>query len=235
MGRDLRFRTYAKPRTAANGVNRNHICNQMERARGSLAHTLEAGHRFVHTIPYRPSTDDLRDWKTSGDGGLNVGAAVVHRQPGAVPISAMTTLDDVASLAANEHYLAVVSTLRADGTIQSSVVNAGFLAHPSTGRQTLAFVTYGRVKLSNLRARPQVTVTFRHGLQWATVEGHPELAGPDDSQPWLAHADQLRLLLRDIFSAAGGRHDDWEEYDRVMAEQRRNRRTDRSVRIYSNA
>ena len=90
----------------------------------------------------------------------------------------MTTLDDLAGLAANEHYLAVVSTLRADGTIQSSVVNAWFLAHPSTGRQTLAFVTYGRVKLANLSARPQVTVTFRHGWQWATVEGRPELAGP---------------------------------------------------------
>jgi hypothetical protein len=34
----------------------------------------------------------------------------------------MTTLDDVAALAANEHHLAVVCTLRADGTIQSSVV-----------------------------------------------------------------------------------------------------------------
>ena len=147
----------------------------------------------------------------------------------------MTTLDHVQALAANEHYLAVVSTLRADGTIQSSVVNAGFLAHPSTGRQALAFVTYGRVKLANLRARPQVTVTFRHGWQWATVEGRPELAGPDDPQPWLADADQVRLLLRDVFTAAGGRHDDWEEYDRVMAEQRRTAVLIDPVRPYSNA
>jgi PPOX class probable F420-dependent enzyme len=147
----------------------------------------------------------------------------------------MVTLDDVERLAANEHHLAVVSTLRADGTIQSSVVNAGFLTHPSTGRQTLAFVTYGRVKLSNLRARPQATVTFRHGWQWASVEGRPELAGPDDSQTWLADADQLRLLLRDVFRAAGGRHDDWEEYDRVMAEQRRTAVLIDPVRTYSNA
>jgi PPOX class probable F420-dependent enzyme len=147
----------------------------------------------------------------------------------------MTTLVDVAALAAQEHHLAVVSTLRADGTIQSSVVNAGFLTHPSTGRQSLAFVTYGRVKLANLRARPQATVTFRYGWQWATVEGRTELAGPDDSPSWLAHADQLRLLLRDVFSAAGGRHDDWEEYDRVMAEQRRTAVLIDPLRTYSNA
>jgi PPOX class probable F420-dependent enzyme len=147
----------------------------------------------------------------------------------------MTTLDDVAALAANEQHLAVVSTSRADGTIQASVVNAGFLAHPSTGRQTLAFVTYGPVKLANLRARPQVTVTFRHGWQWATVEGRAGLAGPDDPQPWLADADHLRLLLRDIFTAAGGRHDDWDEYDRVMAEQRRTAVLIDPVRSYGSA
>ena len=146
----------------------------------------------------------------------------------------MTSLDDVAAIAADEHHLAVVSTLRADGTIQSSVVNAGVVAHPSTGRQTLACVTYGRVKLANLRARPQVTVTFRHGWQWATVEGRAELAGPDDPQPWLADADELRLLLRDVFTAAGGRHDDWAEYDRVMAEQRRTAVLIDPYRIYSN-
>src|SRR3712207_9052100 len=52
----------------------------------------------------------------------------------------MTSLDDVAALAADEHHLAVVSTLRADSTIQASVVNAGILAHPATGQPALAFV-----------------------------------------------------------------------------------------------
>jgi hypothetical protein len=28
-------------------------------------------------------------------------------------------------------------------------------------------------------------------------------------------------LLRDVFRAAGGSHDDWDEYDRVMANDRR--------------
>jgi hypothetical protein len=33
--------------------------------------------------------------------------------------------------------------------------------------------------------------------------------------------ERLRVLLRDIFIAAGGTHDDFDEYDRVMATDRR--------------
>jgi PPOX class probable F420-dependent enzyme len=146
----------------------------------------------------------------------------------------MTTLDEAVELGAAESGLAVVSTLRADGTIQASLVNAGKLPHPATGEPVLAFVTYGKVKLANLRARPQVTTTFRNGWQWATVEGRAELAGPDDAQPWLEGADQLRLLLREVFTAAGGTHDDWEEYDRVMAQQRRTAVLIAPSRVYSN-
>ncbi len=146
----------------------------------------------------------------------------------------MTTLDEAAALAAGESGLAVVSTLRADGTIQASLVNVGVLPHPATGERVLGFVTYGKVKLANLRSRPQVAITFRNGWQWATVEGAAELAGPEDSQPWLADAEKLRLLLREVFAAAGGEHDDWDEYDRVMAEQGRTVVLVAPTRVYSN-
>jgi PPOX class probable F420-dependent enzyme len=146
----------------------------------------------------------------------------------------VTSLQDAAALATREQGLVVVSTLRADGTIQSSVVIAGVLAHPATGRPVLAFVTYGAVKLANLRARPQLTATARSGWQWAAVEGRAELAGPDDPAPWLAGPDALRLLLREVFTAAGGRHDDWDEYDRTMAEQRRTAVLVEPTRVYSN-
>jgi PPOX class probable F420-dependent enzyme len=132
----------------------------------------------------------------------------------------MTTLAEAVALASEDQGLAVVSTLRADQTIQSSLVNAGMLDHPETGEPVLAFVTYGKVKLANLRVRPQLSVTFRKGWKWGTVEGKAQLAGPDDPQPWL-DTESLRLLLRQIFTAAGGTHDDWDEYDRVMAEQHR--------------
>jgi PPOX class probable F420-dependent enzyme len=145
----------------------------------------------------------------------------------------MPTLEEAAELARDDHGLAVVSTLRADATIQSTLVNAGVLAHPATSVPVLGFVTYGPVKLANLRARPQVSVTFRDGWQWATVEGRAELAGPADPQPWL-DPERLRLLLREIFTAAGGTHDDWDTYDRVMAEQGRTAVLVAPTRVYSN-
>jgi len=145
----------------------------------------------------------------------------------------MTTLQEAAALGRSEQGLAIVSTLRSDSTIQSSLVNVGVLDHPSTGVPVLAFVTYGKVKIANLRARPQVTTTFKNGWQWATVEGTGELAGPDDPQPWL-DPERLRLLLREVFAAAGGAHDDWDSYDRVMAEQRRAVVLATPTRVYSN-
>lgn len=145
----------------------------------------------------------------------------------------MTTLGEAVALAADESGLAIVSTVRGNGSVQASLVNVGALPHPVSGEEVLAFVTYGRVKLANLRARPATAVTFRDGWRWATVEGAAELAGPDDPQPWL-DADGLRQLLRDVFTAAGGRHDDWNEYDRVMAEQRRTIVLIAPTRVYSN-
>ncbi|OBB83484.1 pyridoxamine 5'-phosphate oxidase [Mycobacterium colombiense] len=146
----------------------------------------------------------------------------------------MTTLDEAVALAKAESGLAVISTVRADGTVQASLVNVGLLAHPANGQPVLGFTTYGRVKLANLRARPQLAVTFRNGWQWATVEGRAELAGPDDTRPWLTDADQLRLLLRDVFTAAGGTHDNWDEYDRVMAAEGRAVVLIAPTRVYSN-
>jgi PPOX class probable F420-dependent enzyme len=146
----------------------------------------------------------------------------------------MTTLRDAVALAAPDNGLAVVSTVRADATVQASLVNVGLLPHPATGEPALGFTTYGKVKLANLRARPQIAVTFRNGWQWATAEGRAELAGPDDARPWLKDADQLRLLLREVFTAAGGTHDNWDEYDRVMAKERRAVVLIAPTRVYSN-
>ena len=146
----------------------------------------------------------------------------------------MTTLDEAVALARADRGLAVVSTVRADTTIQASLVNAGIVPHPATGEPVLAFVTYGRVKLANLRARPAVTLTFRDGWQWASVEGRAELAGPNDQPTWLTSADQLRLLLREVFTACGGTHDNWDDYDRTMVEQGRVAVLVAPTRVYSN-
>jgi PPOX class probable F420-dependent enzyme len=145
----------------------------------------------------------------------------------------MTTLDDVVALARPDQFLAVVSTLRADGTIQSSLVNAGVLPHPVTGQQVVGLVTYGAIKLRNLRSRPQITLSWRSGWQWASVEGAAELIGPDDPHE-AVDPEHLRLLLREVFAAAGGTHDNWEAYDAEMATQHRTVVLVPPARIYSN-
>jgi PPOX class probable F420-dependent enzyme len=132
----------------------------------------------------------------------------------------MHSLDSFAAVARQVNYLAVVSTLRADQTIQSTLVNAGVLPDPFDGEPVLAFVTYGKVKLANLRARPQVAVTSVAGWRWATVEGRATIVGPDSPHDGV-DTERLRVLLREVFEAAGGTHDDWDEYDRVMRAERR--------------
>jgi PPOX class probable F420-dependent enzyme len=147
----------------------------------------------------------------------------------------MTDVADFAALVPGDHGLCVVSTLRAAGTIQSSVVNAGVLGHPLTGALVVAFTTRaGTAKLVNLRARPRATVVIRSGWQWAAAEGPAEIAGPDDPLDGFDPA-RLPALLREVFTAAGGTHDDWPTYDRVMAQERRAAVLVAPERVYSNA
>jgi hypothetical protein len=74
----------------------------------------------------------------------------------------------------------IVATLRGDGTIQSSLVNAGIVPHPATGESTLA---------------------FRH-----------------------QRPGKARQPARD----------DWDTYDRAMAEERRAAVLVRPDRVYTN-
>jgi hypothetical protein len=133
----------------------------------------------------------------------------------------MVDLEPFARLVSGDHGLAVVALARPDGTAHASVTNAGVLPHPVTGAPVVGIVANGSSrKLAYLREHPRATVVLRAGWQWAAVEGPVELAGPDDPLPGIG-AERLRLLLREIFTAAGGTHDDFEEYDRVMAADRR--------------
>ncbi|MGH8975966.1 MAG: pyridoxamine 5'-phosphate oxidase, partial [Acidimicrobiia bacterium] len=116
--------------------------------------------------------------------------------------------------------------------VQASVVNAGVMPHPGDGAPVVALVARGgALKLALLRRRPVAAVTVRSGWQWATVEGTAELAGPDDPHPDVA-PDAIPGLLREVFRAAGGNHDDWDTYDKVMAEERRTAVLLRPARVY---
>lgn len=142
----------------------------------------------------------------------------------------MTDLSAFAELSARDHGLVVLSTLRGDGSIQSSVVNAGVLPHPTTGDPVVALVAIGSTrKLRNLRADPRTSVVAHAGWQWLTVECAAEIIGPDDTDP-----ETLRVLLRNVFTAAGGTHDDWDTYDRVMREEGRAAVLISPTRVYSN-
>jgi PPOX class probable F420-dependent enzyme len=146
----------------------------------------------------------------------------------------MTDLADFARLIPADHGLCVVSTLRADGTIQSSVVNAGLLDHPVTGHPVVGLVARGGSrKLANLRVRPRLTIVARDGWQWVAVEGPVEIIGPDDPREGV-DAEGLRLLLRVVFTAAGGTHEDFDTYDKVMADERRAAVLITPERVYSN-
>ncbi|GAC1515323.1 MAG: TIGR03618 family F420-dependent PPOX class oxidoreductase [Chloroflexota bacterium] len=148
--------------------------------------------------------------------------------------SSAAEIERLRHLVAADHGLAVVATQRRDGSVQASVVNAGVLDHPVTEKPVVAFVAQGgSAKLRHLRHTPRATIVFRSGWQWIAVEGPADLAGPDDSAQGIQAADVPRLL-RDIFIAAGGTHDDWDTYDRVMAEERRAAVFIHLDRIYSN-
>ncbi len=146
----------------------------------------------------------------------------------------MGNLDDVRRLVSLDHGLTTVSTLRPNGSVQSTVVNAGVVSHPVTGADVAAFVARGGTrKLAHLRARPTLSLVWRAGWAWVTVEGTAELCGPDDPLKGV-DADRLRLLLREIYESAGGVHEDWAEYDRVVAAERRAAVLATPRRVYQN-
>jgi PPOX class probable F420-dependent enzyme len=143
-------------------------------------------------------------------------------------------LAQFAELVPLDHGLSVLTTLRADGTAQATVVNAGVLPHPLTSAPVVGLVAAGGSrKLQHLRADPRCTIVARAGWRWATVEGTAQLVGPDDDHRDI-DTEALGRLLRSIFEAAGGTHDDWDTFDRVMAEERRTAVLITPRRTYSN-
>ena len=143
------------------------------------------------------------------------------------------TIEDVRAKLASETGLAEVVTLRRSGRPLVSVVNVGIVAHPATGADCVAFVSRGDAARIGHRERdPSITVAVRRGWQWVAVDGNVELAGPDHDHPAVADVPQL---LRDVFVAAGGTHDNWDDYDRAMAEDRRCAVLITPTRIYGNS
>jgi hypothetical protein len=146
----------------------------------------------------------------------------------------MATLDLVRRIGGANHGLAIVSVARPDGTVHSSLVNAGVLDHPVTGEPVVGLVAAGQArKLTLLRQAGRATLAFNNNWEWVAVEGPIDIAGPDDTD--LVAAADIPELLRAVFRAAGGTHDDWDEYDRVMAAEGRTAVLVQPARVTSNA
>lgn len=146
----------------------------------------------------------------------------------------MINLTPFADLIPLDHGLCVVVTRRPDHTPQSTVVNTGIIKSPLDNTDVVAFAAAGRsLKLANLRADPIISIVARAGWQWAAVEGTATLIGPDDPHPSV-DSEALRQLLRQIFTAAGGTHDNWDTYDQTMRDERRTAVLIAPTRTYSN-
>jgi hypothetical protein len=131
----------------------------------------------------------------------------------------MDDWEHLRTLVGGDHGLATAVVIDGDGHPHATTVNAGPFDHPVSGAPTVAVVAAGSArKLALLRVRPWMSVTFRVGWDWISADGPVDLVGPDDP---LAGVDDVAALLRSVFVSAGGTHDDWDEYDRVMAEERR--------------
>lgn len=128
--------------------------------------------------------------------------------------------------------LCTISVARADGSVSSSLVNGGLLAHPLDGSTVLGIVVRGTAyKLRRLRVEPRATVSVAQGWEWQAVEGPVDLIGPDDV-PAAGTTLDVAALLRQVYSAAGGTHDDWPAFDRAMASERRAAVLLRPQRVY---
>ena len=146
-------------------------------------------------------------------------------------------LDLVRQLAADANHLAVVATTRRDGTVHASLVSAGVIDDPVDSQPSIGIVIGGdTAKLRHLRRTPRAAAVFQAGFSWVTVEGPVRIAGPDDLDDLDGRITVAEIpeLLRRVFVAAGGTHENWAEFDRVMAAERRAAVFVRADRIISN-
>ncbi|MGH9214006.1 MAG: PPOX class F420-dependent oxidoreductase [Acidimicrobiales bacterium] len=108
------------------------------------------------------------------------------------------------------HHRGVLATTRADGTPQMSPVTAGV---DDEGRVEISSRETA-YKVRHLRAMPYASYcAFTDGFfgDWAQVEGPVEIVSlPDAMEP-----------LVEYYRRISGEHPDWDEYRRVMDQDRR--------------
>ena len=114
----------------------------------------------------------------------------------------------------NANRQAVLTTFRASGAAQMSVVTVG-----AFGGGAGFTTTEDRAKLRNLARDPRCSllVSTPDWRRYVVLEGRARLLRR-------GHSDdaELRDALHDIYRAASGsEHPDWDDYDRAMVDDRR--------------
>lgn len=116
-------------------------------------------------------------------------------------------LDELLEFVRPRHHM-VLTTFRADGSLQSSPVTGGV-----DGQGRIVIASYPqRAKAVNLRRTPRASVTVlsdEFNGAYVQVDGDAEVIGPPDAvEP-----------LVDYFRAVAGEHPDWDEYRQAMVDQ----------------
>jgi PPOX class probable F420-dependent enzyme len=127
--------------------------------------------------------------------------------PRAIATNRVVDRDELLAFVRPRHRV-ILSTYRADGTVQSSPVTAGI---DPGGRLVVA--TYpARAKVRNLRRNPAASacvLSDEWNGAWVQVEGPAEVLDlPDALEP-----------LVEYFRCISGEHSDWDEYRAAMQRQ----------------
>ena len=114
----------------------------------------------------------------------------------------------------SENHNAVCTTFRRNGAAQLSIVTSGLY-----GGAAAFTTTADRAKHRNLDRDPRCTLLVSHAdwRPFLVLEGNATVLSQDNTP-----AEELRVAFREVFRAASGKeHPNWDEYDRVMVEDRR--------------
>ena len=109
---------------------------------------------------------------------------------------------------------AVCTTFRRNGAAQLSIVTSGLY-----GGGAAFTTTSDRAKHRNLARDPRCSLLVSHAdwRPFLVLEGNATVLSQDNTS-----AEDLRVAFREVFRAAAGKeHPNWDEYDRVMVEDRR--------------
>jgi PPOX class probable F420-dependent enzyme len=120
---------------------------------------------------------------------------------------------DAALAFAASHSQSILITLRRDGRPQSSNVS-----HGVKDGALVVSVTADRAKTRNAARDPRVSLHISAADFWsyAVIDGEAELMAPA-ADP----ADATVEALVDYYRSLRGEHPDWDEYRRVMVQERR--------------